>query len=80
MRSNMLCYEDNLKGNAGFYNGMERDIANHNHGWEQSVLEPNWTELNRTEPNWKPNKKQKREKKENYLGFGVDASNPFQVG
>ena len=33
------CYEDNLKGNAGFYNGMERDLANHNQGLEQSVLE-----------------------------------------
>ena len=39
IRSNMECYEDNLKGNAGFYNGMERDIANHNQGLEQSVLE-----------------------------------------
>ena len=28
-----------MKGNAGFYNGMERDLANHNQGLEQSVLE-----------------------------------------
>ena len=37
----MGCYEDNLKGYAGFHNGMERDIANHNQGLEQSVLEYN---------------------------------------
>ena len=24
---------------SGFYNGMERDLANHNEGLEQSVLE-----------------------------------------
>ena len=28
-----------MKGNAGFYNGMERDLSNHNQGLEQSVLE-----------------------------------------
>ena len=28
-----------MTGNAGFYNGMERDLANHNQGLEQSVLE-----------------------------------------
>ena len=28
-----------MKGYAVFYNGMERDLANHNQGLEQSVLE-----------------------------------------
>ena len=28
-----------MSGYAGFYNGMERDMANHNQGWEQPVLE-----------------------------------------
>ena len=28
-----------MKVYAGFYNGMERDLANHNQGLEQSVLE-----------------------------------------
>ena len=28
-----------MKGYAAFYNGMERDLANHNQGLEQSVLE-----------------------------------------
>ena len=28
-----------MKGCAGFYNGMERDLANHNQGLGQSVLE-----------------------------------------
>ena len=29
------CYEDNLKGNAGFFNGVECGIANHNQGLDQ---------------------------------------------